>query len=188
VVADSLAVHAFVPATRANGPGLRACLWLQGCSLGCPGCFNPETHDNTAGHQVPVSEILGWIDDLGDEIDGITISGGEPLQQWEGLVDLLEGLGRRHSCSVVLFSGFSHEEIDRMGRLPQLTAVVDVLVAGRYREDMRLARGLRGSHNKTVHLLSDRYTEADIDASPVSEVLIDASGGIVITGMEPIRW
>ena len=37
-------LHAFVPASRANGPGLRAVVYVQGCSLQCAGCWNPDTH------------------------------------------------------------------------------------------------------------------------------------------------
>ncbi len=38
-------LHAFVPASRAkNGPGLRAVIYFQGCSLHCAGCWNPDTH------------------------------------------------------------------------------------------------------------------------------------------------
>ena len=31
-------LHALIPASRANGPGLRAVVFFQGCSLGCPKC------------------------------------------------------------------------------------------------------------------------------------------------------
>ncbi|MCU0780030.1 MAG: radical SAM protein [Akkermansiaceae bacterium] len=41
----TLRLHAFLPRSRANGPGWRSVVWVQGCSLGCPGCFNPQTHD-----------------------------------------------------------------------------------------------------------------------------------------------
>lgn len=37
-------LHAFVPASRANGPGLRAVIYFQGCSLNCAGCWNPTSH------------------------------------------------------------------------------------------------------------------------------------------------
>jgi len=36
-------LHSFVPATRANGPGLRSVVFFQGCSLHCPGCWNPSS-------------------------------------------------------------------------------------------------------------------------------------------------
>ena len=37
-------VHAIMPASRANGPGLRCVVFVQGCNLNCPGCFNPWSH------------------------------------------------------------------------------------------------------------------------------------------------
>jgi anaerobic ribonucleoside-triphosphate reductase activating protein len=47
-------LHAFVPGSRANGPGLRAVVFFQGCVLQCSGCWNPETH-RFRGLDVPVS-------------------------------------------------------------------------------------------------------------------------------------
>ena len=47
-------LHAFVPASRANGPGLRAVIYFQGCSLQCAGCWNPDTH-KFRGMEVTVS-------------------------------------------------------------------------------------------------------------------------------------
>ena len=37
-------LHAFLPASRANGPGLRAVVYFQGCNLNCAGCWNFLTH------------------------------------------------------------------------------------------------------------------------------------------------
>ncbi len=37
-------LHALIPASRANGPGLRAVVFFQGCKVGCVGCWNPRTH------------------------------------------------------------------------------------------------------------------------------------------------
>src|SRR3990172_12478082 len=95
-------LHAFEPSSRANGPGLRAVLWTQGCSLGCPGCFNSETHDPGAGREVDVELLAGEIAGR-HGIDGVSISGGEPLQQAEALCELLERL-RPTSLSILVRS------------------------------------------------------------------------------------
>ena len=76
---STLRLHGFEPCSAANGPGRRAVLWVQGCTLACPGCFNPRTHDRS-GDQVGVDELFSRIDQLGDRIEGVTVSGGEPLQ------------------------------------------------------------------------------------------------------------
>ena len=66
-----LRLHAFLPRSRANGPGTRAVIWVQGCSLGCPGCFNPKTHAFSGGEEVPVEELFQRIVELGPAIEGI---------------------------------------------------------------------------------------------------------------------
>ncbi len=58
-------------------------------------------------------------------------------------------------------------------------------MAGRYDAAHRLARGLRGSENKTTHFLTDRYAEDDLDAVPAAEIAIGADGEVVVTGMDP---
>ncbi len=35
-----LNVAATMSRSRANGPGVRAVIWVQGCTIGCPGCYN----------------------------------------------------------------------------------------------------------------------------------------------------
>jgi anaerobic ribonucleoside-triphosphate reductase activating protein len=62
---------------------------------------------------------------------------------------------------------------------------VDVLIAGRYVQARRLALGLRGSANQTVHLLTARYTLEDIAQVPAAEVWIDAAGTVSISGITP---
>lgn len=170
--ATRLRVHAFLPASRANGPGLRAVLWTQGCSLGCPGCFNPETHP-FAGSLLPVDEVFRWITDA-TGIEGLTVSGGEPLQQWPAVRQLLQMVRAETDLSVVLFSGYSLDEIGRR-TCRDVVSYVDVLIAGRY----------ASSAPKAVHLLGDRYTAADMAAVPTAEVVIAANGDVVITGIDP---
>jgi anaerobic ribonucleoside-triphosphate reductase activating protein len=62
-----------------------------------------------------------------------------------------------------------------------------VLIAGRYDRQQRRASGWRGSANKTVHLLTDRYTLADLDAVPPAEVVIAPDGTVTISGIDAIQ-
>lgn len=178
-------VHSFVPFTLANGPGRRCCLWLQGCTLACDGCFNPESHSKDEGKLYQVAEVFEWIKACKD-IEGITVSGGEPLQQPEPLITLLERIKKETNLSVVLFSGFSTEELNRSGLLARLNPLVDVLVAGRYAKEQNLQHGLIGSSNKDIHFLSDRYTKEDLDSVPVGEVIISQDGELVLSGIDPL--
>jgi len=183
--AGALRVHDFMPRSRANGPGPRAVLWLQGCSLGCPGCFNPDTHPHDAGLWVPVDELFARLAALAPGVEGVTFSGGEPLEQARPLRALLERLRRETRLSVILFTGYSWPEVgatpDRAAVLPSL----DVLIAGRYDSAQRLARGLQGSEKKTTHFLTDRYSDADLEAVPAAEMAIGPGGEVLVSGMDP---
>src|SRR3974377_261937 len=73
-----------------NGPGLRAVVWFQGCSLQCPNCFNPGTHPFEGSH-IPPSEVAEAVFQAATEaVEGITFSGGEPMQQAADLLALIE--------------------------------------------------------------------------------------------------
>ena len=183
-----LRIHHFLPFSRANGPGVRAVIWVQGCSLGCPGCFNPLTHPFVGGELVSVHKLFNHIVALKDAIEGITVSGGEPFQQQRPLRALLQRVKRETSLSAVVFTGYTWEEVGRMRDAEALLVCVDVLIAGRYDASQRLARDLRGSANKTVHFLTDRYTMADLRAVPPVEVIITTEGEVVVSGIDPIRW
>jgi anaerobic ribonucleoside-triphosphate reductase activating protein len=177
-------VHATEARSRANGPGTRFVVWLQGCSLGCPGCFNPSTHDAAGGEPIEVDALLGRLGAPGD-VDGVTLSGGEPLEQPEATLALLRG-ARARGLSTLIFSGFTIEEIRGRRLGAEILAELDVLIDGRYRSTDRLAAGLRGSANQRIHLLTARHSLAEVEATPVAEVRIDPRGGVILTGVAPL--
>jgi anaerobic ribonucleoside-triphosphate reductase activating protein len=182
-----LRIHHLLPFSRANGPGARAVLWTQGCSLSCPGCFNPDTHPVAGGEAVPVDELFARLAVL-DGVEGLTVSGGEPLQQRPALLALLRRVRRETPLSVLVFTGYSWDEVQRLPGAADLPACIDVLIAGRYEEGRRLARDLRGSANKTVHFLTGRYAPADLQAVPEAEVVIEPDGEVVVSGIDPLNW
>jgi anaerobic ribonucleoside-triphosphate reductase activating protein len=184
----TLRVHDFLENSLSNGPGRRAVLWVQGCTLGCPGCFNPETHPSIQGNIVPIEDIFHRIQSLAGSIEGVTISGGEPLQQRLPLEILLQQIHTQTSLSVILFTGYSWEEVNQMPRIQSLLNHVDVLLAGRYLQNLHLGKTLLGSSNKTIHFLSERYTLADMEQIPSTEILLDLNGEIVLSGIDPIQW
>lgn len=183
---DMLRVHSFLPYSRANGPGLRAVVWVQGCTLACPGCFNPGTHPADGGEPVSVDEVYDRIAGLGDTIEGITVSGGEPLQQAPELIQLLRRLRNETPLSMLVFTGYTCEEAQAMPGADGLLGCIDVLIAGRYDQSQRLASGLRGSAHQTIHCLTNRYTQDEILSTPIAEVIITPHGEVVSSGMDPM--
>lgn len=176
----ALRVHAIERHSRANGPGVRTVIWVQGCSLGCPGCFNPATHP-AGGQGIEVEALAREV--RAAAADGLTVSGGEPFEQPEALLALVTALA---GTSIIVFSGFTRAEIERQELGPAILARIDVLVDGRYVEKRRLARGLRGSSNQVVHLLTGRHRMADIEATPIGEVVIGPDGEVRVSGVDPL--
>lgn len=177
-------VHAIEPRSRANGPGARFVVWLQGCTLGCAGCFNPTTHDAAGGTAMTVDAITTQL--AGARVEGLSLSGGEPLQQPEAAVALLDA-ARALGLSTLAFSGYTLDEIRALPRGDDVLARLDVLVDGRYLASERLATGLRGSANQRIQLLTDRYTLAEVEATPVAEIRIGRDGAVILTGVNPLR-
>lgn len=177
-------VHATEPRSRANGPGTRFVVWMQGCTLGCAGCFNPGTHDPAAGREVEVAELAAQLAASG--ADGLSLSGGEPLQQPAAAAALLDA-ARALGMSTLAFSGYTLEEIRALPGGPEVLARLDVLVDGRYVSTERLAEGLRGSANQRIQLLTRRYSLADVEATPVAEIRIGPTGELVLTGVNPLK-
>lgn len=177
-------IHAFEPFSRANGPGTRAVVWFQGCSLACPGCFNPNSHDAARGERRDTDELIESILASGDRIDGVSISGGEPFQQPEALRELLAGLA---PLSRLVFSGYSLDEVRALPAGSDILRHVDVLIAGRYRASERVGAGLIGSANQTIHLLTDRHARCELAAVPPREIVLHADGTLSISGIRPWR-
>ncbi len=157
-----LRVGTRVPVTRAEGPGARYALWLQGCSVRCAGCCNPHLFEPDRGVLLAPAALLAEMAAVRGEIEGLTLLGGEPMDQAEALVSLLRG-ARALGLSVMLFSGFTLAELRARSdpAVQEALALVDVLVDGRYDaarpEPDRL---WAGSTNQRFHYFTDRYSPA----------------------------
>ncbi|WP_081824292.1 4Fe-4S single cluster domain-containing protein [Paenibacillus sp. UNC451MF] len=173
----SLNIHGIHPYSYVNGPGKRCVIHFQGCTLACPGCFNPESHALDGGTRMTLVELLEYIP---QDVEGVTLSGGEPFQQIEGLLVLVKALNIRN-LSVVLFTGFTVEELRKMPLAGNVLRYVDVLIDGRFEESVPLSELMAGSRNQTVHLLSCRYTLEDFKAKQV-EITLNSDGTMQITG------
>lgn len=161
-------------------------VWFQGCTLGCVGCFNPTTHAPDAG----ATELRHLVAPLeraahAGAVSGLTLSGGEPMQQAPAALELLLA-ARRLGLSTLMFSGYRHDELIAQPLGPAVLAHLDVLIDGRYLASERLGRGLRGSANQRVHFLTGRHTQSELDDVPTTEVRIAADGSLSLTGVDPL--
>lgn len=170
--------------SAANGPGERFVLWVQGCPLACPGCWNPDTWAFKRRELTDVEELAGDI--LATQgIEGVTFTGGEPFVQAQALAALAAQI-RAAGLSVFVFTGYDLEELTKPAHRA-LLALTDVIVTGRYVEaERREGLAWRGSANQQVHFLSSRYGPSDMDEAPEVELHLNEDGSVTVTGF-PIR-
>lgn len=134
-----------------DGPGLRLTVFTQGCPHGCPGCHNPQTHAFSGGYDCAADTILSALD-ANPLLQGITLSGGEPLCQPGALLPLTEAV-RRRGLDIWCYTGYTLERLleQRDEALAALLARIDVLVDGPYDHSRRdLTLRFRGSGNQRV--------------------------------------
>jgi anaerobic ribonucleoside-triphosphate reductase activating protein len=191
-------LHAFIPASRANGPGLRSVVFFQGCTLACSNCFNPESHAFT-GTEVMIPAVTERVLQAHKEYgtEGVTFSGGEPMQQAPALLELIETLRQQvPSLSFGLFSGYGEWELalgrywpwgsdysepDRRRLWEQIRAHLDFAVLGRYNEHQPSGLPLRTSRSQALRMLTTRYGVKDYGPQSV-EVIVQPDGRAEITG------
>jgi anaerobic ribonucleoside-triphosphate reductase activating protein len=178
------------------GPGTRAGIWTQGCTIRCPGCLSRDTWPADAATAVPVAAVLGWLAAL-PAVDGVTISGGEPFQQPRALRELLYGIAdwrADRSIDILVYSGYAYSRLRRSAWSRELLEMCDAVVAGPYLARRaatadRRAPAPRGSANQRLVPLSPlgrrRYARDDAnsahhagnadDASSTDNAAVDSS-------------
>lgn len=139
---------------RVLGPGERIGLWLSGCPRACPGCSNPELWQQRESQRISVERLSELMHRLaeGRQVDGITITGGEPLLQGEELALLLE-MTADITADVLIYTGYTLEEARALPGAAQVLARTAVLIDGPYLQEFNDALPLRGSRNQRIHYL-----------------------------------
>jgi len=175
-------IHQIIEQSRANGPGIRFVIWVQGCSRLCHNCVNPETHNPLSGYKLSVKEIFSMIVKNLGSIEGVSISGGEPLDQFEEIYLLIKKIKEETDLSVVIWTGYETEEIKVMKMFEDLSNNTDVLITGPYVDTFHKPEGLRGSSNQDYLFFTKKYSIKDLDKVPSAEIQFK-DGQIQITGI-----
>ncbi len=145
-------VYMTVQTTEALGPYKRYALWVQGCNKRCPGCISPDAQPLSGGAVVDVKKLAMEIAETQD-IEGITISGGEPFLQQDALCELIDLIRSKRDLGVIIYTGMLYEEIQDT----VLVRKCDLIIDGTYIETLNDDKSLRGSSNQNVICVSDRY-------------------------------
>jgi anaerobic ribonucleoside-triphosphate reductase activating protein len=147
-----------------EGPGRRSVAKLQGCPLRCRGCITPDSWDATGGCAVPVARLAAALLDPAHERDGVSILGGEPFAQPDGLLALVGALRARGCRHILVYSGYTLERLRLMAERREVIGAVldriDLLVDGPYVEALSDHAGpWIGSRNqRVIDLVATRHT------------------------------
>lgn len=173
-------IHSTIKSSRVNGPGDRFVIWTQGCRKMCKNCYNPETWSHYKNNLVDIDSLVEEIKN--SSVSGVTISGGDPFEQPEELFYLLREIKQLDlSDGVIVFSGYTIEQIRGDSKLEKCLDYIDVLIDGLYIEEKRITNGLAGSSNQQFHYLSDKISSDSIEID--QEVEIHLLGELIqITG------
>lgn len=169
------------------GPYARAVIWVQGCNFGCKGCIVPESWDRDAAEEVDISDLVAWVLNQPD-IEGITLSGGEPMLQPESLSIFIDELREVTNLGVMCYTGYRLEYLKDQGDIAQkrLLTKIDLLVDGVYQENLQADLLWRGSSNQRLLLLSKRYQEflqSQADRSAGLEFFLNETGEVGFSGV-----
>lgn len=163
----------YYPTDILNGPGIRAVLFVNGCSHGCAGCYNESTWNPKSG--VPFTEevedqIIRDLKDTRIRRHGLTLSGGDPLHH-RNIHDVTRLVQRvRKECpdkTIWMWTGYTLPEMEAMRDSTQetsdryyLATLVDVLVDGKFVQELHdPTLRFRGSSNQNIIEVKNVSTE-----------------------------
>lgn len=171
---DTIKLHNIIESSTTNGPNNRFVIWVQGCPLNCAGCFNPLTHDINDGFDKDIAKLAEQINQTAD-IRGITLTGGEPLLQTKAISKLLDLINK--DLDVLLFSGYTFEEIKADSNKMNILHQVDAALLGRYNKNLQ-----HPFYGKKLVLNGNRIQKEELTPWLNTEVFIQGNN-VQITGL-----
>jgi anaerobic ribonucleoside-triphosphate reductase activating protein len=138
--------------------GIAVSLWTVGCPHHCKGCHNQNLWNYDAGQDIPIKMV---IDELKEKINkngvmrNLSILGGEPLdpQNVKDVDKVLKEVRATYpNIKIYLWTGYTFEELEKREDVRGALRNVDVLIEGRFIEELRQDLPLRGSSNQRVYV------------------------------------
>lgn len=179
-------IHRIIDRTYAEGPGCRLCVWVQGCSHHCDGCFAEELWDYGGGCECSVTELTVRLKNVSGSVCGVTLLGGEPFDYADELAEFA-AQAKALKKNVITFTGYTYEYLCSNGSEAhkKLLGVTDVLIDGKFdKTKLDYSRPLVGSSNQRFIFLSDEIPEESIsNYKNRFEIRADSKGNITVNGM-----
>jgi len=146
------------------GPGRRLVIWTAGCSKRCAYCSNPELWEADEAGSISVETLYEMVEGVYSRhaVDGITITGGDPLEQLDELLELVKRL--KALCEdILVYTGFTIKELKQKlspEQMAELMENVGVLIDGKYIHALNHSTAaLRGSVNQKLFFFDEKLRE-----------------------------
>ena len=166
------------------GPGRRVGVWLRGCSIHCEGCMSEElwSFDPVCARGVDdvAREVRGFF---GRDVPtaGVTVSGGEPFDQWEATRALLERFASFGIRDVLIYTGYDISCL--LGRHREIASLAAAVVDSPFKLGEDTEAAWKGSENQTLSIfrpeLKNMYDEWARSAKGTLQVAV--SGNRVVS-------
>jgi anaerobic ribonucleoside-triphosphate reductase activating protein len=114
-----------------DGEGIRDVIFFQGCSHRCKGCHNPHTWNYEGGEHRFLADV---VRELSESSNDVTISGGEPLDQADSLIELVKEL-KKQGKNIWMYTGNTVDPTKRIYYV--LARYIDVVVDGKFVEELK---------------------------------------------------
>ena len=135
------------------GFGSRLVIWFNGCPFRCPGCIEEKLQSGDLGRSISTIDLLNELDDKLPKVDGLTLSGGEPLWQSVSLLEFLDLVPR--SLDKMLFTGYNVSELNSTKL--ECYNRFDLVISGRFQQSKMGNYLWRGSANQTIVSPTGKY-------------------------------
>ena len=145
-------IHSVETFGTVDGPGIRYVVFMQGCNFRCRYCHNPDTWNCNQGTIQSIDDLVEDILKYKRYIQGVTLSGGEPLLQIEFVTELFSRLKENGLDTCIDTSGqtFKNDDEKVKNNIDKMLDVCDYILLDIKHIDEDKHRWLTGSSNKEV--------------------------------------
>lgn len=150
--------------TIVDGPGLRFAFYFAGCRHGCHGCHNKESWNPHAGEVMTEEKLTQLIHLINTNpyLDGITLSGGDPLYNPRELLVFLHRLKQETQLPILLYTGYTIEQINADEAMRECLLYIDMVMDGKFEKEKRFpVKSFRGSWNQRLFYLENGKVKSE---------------------------
>ena len=144
-----------IPETISDGEGLRAAIYVAGCENKCDGCFNPESWDYSAGQELTMELLDGFLEDVNASqlVERISFLGGDPFapKNRKDFYRVLRRCRQKGIKNIWVWTGYIKEELEKDPIARACFSLINTLVDGPFRKGLRTNDlKFRGSSNQRI--------------------------------------